>query len=58
MHLLMLLQANLNAEGTIPTEIFEKGTARTVEEAVEAAKCILERKKAAEEGRAYASLTR
>ncbi|KAL3817779.1 hypothetical protein ACHAXA_002423 [Cyclostephanos tholiformis] len=34
------LQANLNAEGTIPTEIFEKGTARTVEEAVEAAKRI------------------
>ena len=34
------LQANLNAEGTIPTEIFEKGTTRTVEEAVEAAKRI------------------
>ncbi len=34
------LQANLNAEGTIPTEIFEKGTARTVEEAVVAAKRI------------------
>jgi acetyl-CoA carboxylase/biotin carboxylase 1 len=31
------LQANLNAEGTIPQEIFEQGTARTVEEAVEAA---------------------
>lgn len=31
------LQANLNEEGTIPDEIFEKGTARTVEEAVEAA---------------------
>jgi len=31
------LQANLNEEGTIPPEIFEKGTARTVEEAVEAA---------------------
>ncbi len=34
------LQANLNAEGTIPAEIFEKGTARTVEEAVAAAKRI------------------
>jgi len=34
------LQANLNEEGTIPTEIFEKGTARTVEEAVEAARRI------------------
>jgi acetyl-CoA carboxylase/biotin carboxylase 1 len=34
------LQANLNAEGTIPDEIFEKGTARTVEEAVEAARRI------------------
>ena len=31
------LQANLNAEGTIPLEIFEKGTARNVEEAVAAA---------------------
>ncbi|KAL7551919.1 hypothetical protein ACHAWF_015126 [Thalassiosira exigua] len=31
------LQANLKEEGTIPPEIFEKGTARTVEEAVEAA---------------------
>jgi len=34
------LQANLNAEGTIPDEIFEKGTTRTVEEAVEAARRI------------------
>mmetsp|Transcript_13003 Transcript_13003/g.28230 ORF Transcript_13003/g.28230 Transcript_13003/m.28230 type:complete len:2095 (-) Transcript_13003:158-6442(-) len=34
------LQANLNAEGTIPSDIFEKGTTRTVEEAVEAAKRI------------------
>jgi len=34
------LQANLNAEGTIPDEIFEKGTARNVEEAVEAAERI------------------
>jgi len=31
------LQANLNAEGTIPDEIFEKATTRTVEEAVIAA---------------------
>jgi len=31
------LQANLNEEGTIPEEIFELGTARTVDEAVEAA---------------------
>jgi acetyl-CoA carboxylase/biotin carboxylase 1 len=31
------LEANLNAEGTIPQEIFEKGTCRNVEEAVEAA---------------------
>jgi len=34
------LQANLNAEGTIPDEIFEKGTCRTVEEAVEAGRKI------------------
>jgi len=34
------LQANLNEEGTIPDEIFEKGTTRTVEEAVEAARRI------------------
>jgi len=34
------LEANLNAEGTIPDEIFEKGTARTVEEAIEAARRI------------------
>jgi len=34
------LQANLNAEGTIPTEIFEQGTTRNVQEAVEAAKRI------------------
>ncbi|KAL7542231.1 hypothetical protein ACHAXR_013354, partial [Thalassiosira sp. AJA248-18] len=34
------LQANLNAEGTIPSEIFEQGTTRNVEEAVEAAKRI------------------
>jgi len=32
------LEANLNAEGTIPDEIFEKATCRNVEEAVEAAK--------------------
>jgi len=31
------LQANLNAEGTIPSEIFELGTTRNVEEAVIAA---------------------
>lgn len=31
------LQANLNAEGTIPDDIFEKGTCRNVEEAVVAA---------------------
>jgi len=31
------LQANLNEEGTIPDEIFEKATCRNVEEAVEAA---------------------
>jgi acetyl-CoA carboxylase/biotin carboxylase 1 len=34
------LQADLNEEGTIPEEIFEKATCRTVEEAVEAAKYI------------------
>jgi acetyl-CoA carboxylase/biotin carboxylase 1 len=34
------LQADLNDEGTIPEEIFEKATCRTVEEAVEAAKYI------------------
>jgi acetyl-CoA carboxylase/biotin carboxylase 1 len=34
------LQAELNAEGTIPDEIFEKATCRSVEEAVEAAKYI------------------
>ena len=34
------LQANLNEEGTIPDEIFEKATCRNVEEAVEAAKRI------------------
>eukprot|EP00522_Entomoneis_paludosa_P016513 CAMPEP_0172450434 /NCGR_PEP_ID=MMETSP1065-20121228/8763_1 /TAXON_ID=265537 /ORGANISM="Amphiprora paludosa, Strain CCMP125" /LENGTH=2096 /DNA_ID=CAMNT_0013202215 /DNA_START=2922 /DNA_END=9212 /DNA_ORIENTATION=- len=34
------LQANLNAEGTIPQEIFEKGTCRTVEEAIAAAEKI------------------
>lgn len=34
------LEANLNEEGTIPDEIFEKGTARTVEEAIEAARRI------------------
>jgi acetyl-CoA carboxylase/biotin carboxylase 1 len=34
------LQAELNAEGTIPLEIFEKGTTRTVEEAIEAARRI------------------
>lgn len=34
------LQANLNAEGTIPKEIFEKGTAPTVEVAAEAARRI------------------
>ena len=31
------LEANLNAEGTIPLEIFEKATCRTVEEAIIAA---------------------
>jgi acetyl-CoA carboxylase/biotin carboxylase 1 len=34
------LQAELNEEGTIPDEIFEKATCRSVEEAVEAAKQI------------------
>ncbi|GMH72815.1 hypothetical protein TrST_g8682 [Triparma strigata] len=34
------LQADLNEEGTIPLDIFEKATCRTVEEAVEAAKKI------------------
>ncbi|GKY96267.1 hypothetical protein MPSEU_000586300 [Mayamaea pseudoterrestris] len=34
------LQAELNEEGTIPQEIFEKATCRSVEEAVEAAKRI------------------
>eukprot|EP00565_Helicotheca_tamesis_P003884 CAMPEP_0185725054 /NCGR_PEP_ID=MMETSP1171-20130828/1378_1 /TAXON_ID=374046 /ORGANISM="Helicotheca tamensis, Strain CCMP826" /LENGTH=2089 /DNA_ID=CAMNT_0028393057 /DNA_START=20 /DNA_END=6289 /DNA_ORIENTATION=+ len=34
------LQANLNAEGTIPEDIFEQATCRNVEEAVEAAKKI------------------
>ena len=34
------LQANLNEQGTIPEEIFEKATCRSVEEAVEAAKRI------------------
>jgi len=34
------LQAELNEEGTIPDEIFEKATCRTVEEAIEAAKKI------------------
>lgn len=34
------LQANLNAEGTIPDDIFEKATTRTVEEAVTAAEKI------------------
>lgn len=34
------LQAELNEEGTIPEEIFEKATCRNVEEAVEAAKKI------------------
>ncbi len=34
------LQADLNEEGTIPEEIFEKATCRSVEEAVEAAKHI------------------
>jgi len=34
------LQANLNEEGTIPPEIFEKATCRTVEEAIEAAERI------------------
>ena len=34
------LQANLNEKGTIPDEIFEKATTRTVEEAVEAAERI------------------
>lgn len=34
------LQANLNAEGTIPEDIFEKATTRTVEEAVTAAERI------------------
>lgn len=34
------LQAELTEEGTIPEEIFEKATCRTVEEAVEAAKKI------------------
>mmetsp|Transcript_10466 Transcript_10466/g.13856 ORF Transcript_10466/g.13856 Transcript_10466/m.13856 type:complete len:2095 (+) Transcript_10466:147-6431(+) len=34
------LQAELNAEGTIPKEIFEQATCRNVEEAVEAAKRI------------------
>lgn len=32
------LQADLNEEGTIPLDIFEKATCRTVEEAIEAAK--------------------
>lgn len=34
------LQANLNAQGTIPDDIFEKATTRNVEEAVEAAEKI------------------
>jgi acetyl-CoA carboxylase / biotin carboxylase 1 len=34
------LEANLNAEGTIPDDIFEKATTRTVEEAVEAGRRI------------------
>ena len=34
------LEANLNAEGTIPDEIFEQATCRNVEEAIEAARKI------------------
>mmetsp|Transcript_4093 Transcript_4093/g.8426 ORF Transcript_4093/g.8426 Transcript_4093/m.8426 type:complete len:1007 (-) Transcript_4093:3291-6311(-) len=34
------LQANLTPEGTIPQDIFEKGTCRSVEEAIEAAERI------------------
>ena len=34
------LEANLTPEGTIPKEIFEKGTARNVDEAIEAARRI------------------
>lgn len=34
------LQAELTAEGTIPQETFEKGTCRTVEQALEVARRI------------------